>query len=177
MASSCISGATPSAAPAPSAAAAPTVSANQPSAFADDEIPFWYGKEKYRGFSMIRSSKIVIFEIRFPNCKLRTTKPEALRTSGSLFAALSLVRRRLAERLFHLQCLSDIHQPCRKGLVLLSFHDALRAVLRQCSSSSVFEELFLPESRRPFSFGTFLSLFLRNKKERKVHFKKNFILK
>ena len=106
---------------------------------------------------MIRSSKIVIFEIRFPNCKLRTTKPEALRTSGSLFAALSLVRRRLAERLFHLQCLSDIHQPCRKGLVLLSFHDALRAVLRQCSSSSVFEELFLPESRRPFSFGTFLS--------------------
>ena len=106
---------------------------------------------------MIRSSKIVIFEIRFPNCKLRTTKPEALRTSGSLFAALSLVRRRLAERLFHLQCLSDIHQPCRKGLVLLSFHDALRAVLRQCSSSSVFEELFLPENRRSFSFDTFLS--------------------
>ena len=31
---------TPSAAPAPSAAAAPTVSTNQPSAFADDEIPF-----------------------------------------------------------------------------------------------------------------------------------------
>ena len=105
---------------------------------------------------MIRSSKIVIFEIPFPNCKLRTTKPEALRTSGSLFAVLSLMLRRLAEHLFHLQCLSDIHQLCRKELVLLSFHDVLQVVLRQCSSSSVFAELCLPENRRSFFFDTFL---------------------
>ena len=106
---------------------------------------------------MIRSSKIVIFEIHLPNCKLRTTKPEALRTSGLLCMALLLAPRRLAERLSLLQCLSDIRQPCRKEFVLLSFHDASQADLRQCSFSSAFVELFLPESRRSFSFGTFLS--------------------